>query len=44
MDSGISNKRIIKRIEKLFKHTGLWIMREAEVTFPEGVSKRIESY
>ena len=45
MDSGISNKTILDQIEKEgLKSTALWLIREAETTFPERASKAVDTY
>ena len=45
MDSRISNKTIIDKIEKEGpKFAAMWLMREAEVAFPEGSSKVKNTY
>ena len=45
MDSGISNKTVINRIEKEgLKQTAMWLMREAEAAFSESVNKRVDTY
>lgn len=45
MDSGISNKTVISRIEKEgLKQTAMWLMREAEAAFSESVNKRVDTY
>ena len=45
MDSGISNKTVINRIEKEgLKQTAMWLMREAEAVFSESVNKRVDTY
>ena len=45
MDSGISNKTILDQIEKEgLKSTALWLIKEAERTFPERASKAVDTY
>ena len=44
MDSGISNKTVIDKIEKGPKFAAIWLMREAEMAFPESSSKVVNTY
>ena len=45
MDSGISNKTIIDKIEKEGpKLVAVWLMREADVVYPDSVYKALDTY